>query len=150
LLPGGLPPDQLIFEHLYNLPPDDDFWENNLQFSRDVFTNSAGREAIRELGISGNAVDLKERLAAYTGNKKTRAIFKDFYNSADFQLLVATSVKPLNAWRHWVEKNPKATNDFLESFKAALFGVMKDGYAVDDAKLAALEVKLKKVPNVLK
>lgn len=150
LLPGDLPPDQLIFEHLYNLPPDDDFWENSLQFSRDVFTNSAGREAIRELDISGNAVDLKERLAAYTGNKTKRDIFKNFYNSADFQLLVATSVKPINAWRHWVEKNPQATNAFLENFKAALFGVMKDGYAVDDPKLAALEVKLKKVPNVLK
>jgi len=59
LLPGDLPPDQMLFEHLYNLPPDDVFWNNNLQFSRDVFTNSAGREAIRELGINGNVVDLK-------------------------------------------------------------------------------------------
>lgn len=149
LLPGDLPPDQLIFEHLYNLPPDDAFWENDLQFSRDVFTNSAGREAIRELGISGNIVDLEERLAAYGGNKTKRDIFKNFYNSEDFQLLISTSVKPFSAWRHWVENNPKATNAFLENFKAALFDVMKNGYAVDDAKLATLEVKLKKVPNVL-
>lgn len=149
LLPGDLPPDQLIFEHLYNLPPDDAFWENDLQFSRDVFTNSAGREAIRELGISGNIVDLEERLAAYSGNKTKRDIFKNFYNSEDFQLLISTSVKPFSAWRHWVENNPKATNAFLENFKAALFDVMKNGYAVDDAKLATLEVKLKKVPNVL-
>jgi predicted ATPase len=150
LLPGNLPPDQLIFEHLHNLPPDDVFWDNNLQFSRDVFTNLAGREAIRELGISGKVVDLKERLAAYSGSKRKRDIFKDFYNSADIQLLVASSVKPFNAWRHWVEKNPQATNVFLENFKAAVFGVMKGGYAVDDAKLTALEVKRKKVPNVLK
>lgn len=150
LLPGDLPPDQLIFEHLHNLPPDDIFWENSLQFSRDVFTNSAGREAIRELGITGNVVNLKERLNAYRGNKTIRDIFKDFYNSAELQLLVASRVKPLSAWRHWVEKNPQATNEFLENFKAALFGVMKDGYAVDDAKLGALEVRLKKVPNVLK
>lgn len=149
LLPGDLPPDQLIFEHLYNLPPNDAFWKNDLQFSRDVFTNSAGREAIRELGISGNVVDLKERLAAYSGNKTKRDIFKNFYNSQDFQLLIATSVKPSSAWRHWIENNPKATNAFLENFKAALFDVMKNGYAVDDAKLATLEVKLKKVPNVL-
>ena len=150
LLPGDLPPDQLIFEHLYNLPPDDIFWDNNLQFSRDVFTNSAVREVISELGISGNVVNLKERLAAYSGNKVKRDIFKNFYNSVDCQRLVASSVKPFNAWRHWVEKNPQATNVFLESFRAALFGVMKDGYAVDDAKLTALEVKLKKVTNVLK
>ncbi|WP_210543216.1 AAA family ATPase [Rhodoferax sp. PAMC 29310] len=150
LLPGDLPPDQLIFEHLYNLPADDFFWKNNLQFSREVFTNSAGREAIRELGIIGNVVNLKERLAAYRGNKIKRAIFKNFYNSVDFQLLVASSVKPLNAWRHWVENNPQATNVFLEKFKEVLFGVMKEGYAVDDAKLTALQIKLKKVPDVLK
>lgn len=150
LLPGDLPPDQLIFEHLYNLPPEDPFWNNNLQFSRDVFTNSAGREAIRELNINGNKVNLKERLAAYGGNKVKRDIFKTFYNSVDFQPLVAPSVKPHNAWRHWVENNPEATNAFLENFKAGLFSVMKEGYAVDDTKLAALEIKLKKVANVLK
>lgn len=150
LLPGDLPPDQLIFEHLYNLPADDVFWDNNLQFTRSVLTNSAAREVIRELDISGDLVDLKERLQAYRGSKTKRDIFKNFYNSSDIQLLVAPNVKPLNAWRHWVGKNPKATNVFLENFKVALYGVMKNGYAVDDAKLMALEVKLKKVPNVLK
>ena len=65
-------------------------------------------------------------------------------------MLVAASVKPFNAWRHWVENNPHATNIFLANFKAVLFGVMKDGYAVDDAKLTTLDVRLKKVLNVLK
>ncbi|WP_296508164.1 AAA family ATPase [Rhodoferax sp.] len=150
LLPGDLPPDQLIFEHLFNLPSDDVYWENGLQFSRDVFTNSAAREAMRELAISGVAVNLKERLAAYLGNKVKRQIFKDFYNSADIQMLVTNSGKPFNPWMHWVKNNPQATNEFLENLKSAVFSVMKDGYAVDDAKLTALEVKLKKVPNVLK
>ena len=149
LLPGGLPPDQLLFEHLYNLLPDDAFWQNNLQFSREVFTNTAGSEVIRELAISGNKVDLKERLAAYQGNKVKRQIFKDFYNSADIQSLVATSVRPSSAWSHWVKNNPNATNVFLKAFKAALYGAMKNGYTVDDAKLTALEVKFKKVPHVL-
>lgn len=150
LLPGDLPPDQLIFEHLFNLPADDAFWDNNLNFTRSVFTNSAAREVISELGISGDLVDLKERLHAYGGSKTKRDIFKNFYNSSDIQVLVASNVKPFNAWRHWVGKNPTATNVFLENFKVALYGVMKNGFAVDDAKLMALEVKLKKVPNVLK
>lgn len=149
-LPGDLPPDQLIFEHLYNLPPDDAFWQNNLQFSREVFTNSAGRDVIRELAISGDKVDLKERLAAYRGSMVKRTIFKNFYNSPEIQSLVAASVRPSNAWSNWVAKNPTATNLFLEAFKEVLYGVMKNGYAVDDAKLTALEVKLKKVPYVLK
>jgi predicted ATPase len=149
ILPGDLPPDQLIFEHLYNLPPNNPFWQNNLQFSREVFTNSAGRDVIRELAISGDKVDLKECLAAYRGNKVKRDIFKNFYNSPEIQSLVAASVRPSNAWSHWVTKNPNATNVFLEAFREVLYGVMKNGYAVDDAKLTALEVKLKKVPNVL-
>lgn len=150
ILPGNLPPDQLIFEHLYNLPSDDAFWQNNLQFSRDVFTNTAGREVIRELSIKGAKVDLKERLAAYQGNKVKRDIFKNFYNSEEIQSLVSASVRPSNAWNHWVKMNPTATNVFLEAFRGVLYGVMKNGYAVDDAKLSALEVKLKKVTNVLK
>ena len=56
-LPGSLPPDQLIFEYLYNLPPDNDFWKNDLQFTRDVFTNCSS-DIIREFAISGNTVDI--------------------------------------------------------------------------------------------
>lgn len=144
LLPGNLPPDQLIFEYLYNLPASHDFWKNDLQFTRDVFTNNAA-EAIREFAISGNNVDVKERLAAYTGNKTPREIFKRFYKDAEFQKLVTSGAKPHNPWKHWVEKNPDASNAFLTKFKEAIHGVMKNGYAVDAAKLTALEVKLKKV-----
>lgn len=149
MLPGHLPPDQLIFEYLYNLPPDDAFWKNNLQLSREVFTNSAARDVITELAISGDKVDLKERLAAYRGDKVKRNIFKNFYNSSDIQSLVSSSVRPADAWSHWVKNHPNVTNVFLETFKGTLYGVMKNGYAVDDEKLTALEVKLKKVPHVL-
>ena len=150
LLPGDLPPDQLIFEHLYNLPANDNFWKNSLQFSRDVFTNSAAREVIREFGINGNSVKLKECLAQYNGNKIVREIFKEFYNSSEIQELVAANVRPLNAWKHWVEKYPLVTNNFLEAFRDVMYGVMKNAYAVEETKLSALQVKLKKIPHVLK
>lgn len=52
---------------------------------------------------------------------------------------------PSNPWKHWVENNPDASNAFLTKFKGAIYGVMKNGYAVDVNKLTALEVKLKKV-----
>ncbi len=144
LLPGNLPPDQLIFEHLYNLPASHDFWKNGLQFTRDVFTNCAA-EVIREFAISGNSVDVKKRLAAYMGDKKPREIFKRFYKDAEFQKPVNSGAKPHNPWKHWVENNPDASNAFLTKFKEAIHGVMKNGFAVDVAKLAALDVKLKKV-----
>jgi hypothetical protein len=148
LLPGQLPPDQLIFQHLYDLPAADDFWKNDLQFTRDIFTNEA-RETIKELKIKGAKVDLVERIKAYKGEQKPRDIFKNFYNGPELQKLFSGGGKPHNAWMHWIDKNPALANKFLEQFKATIYGVMKNGYAVDDAKLTALEVKLKKVPNVL-
>lgn len=149
LLPGELPPDQLIFQHLYNLSPEDSFWQNELQFTRDVFTN-ATRNIINELKIAGANVDLNERIKAYKGELKPRDIFKKFYKSEDMQKILSCGNKPYNAWKHWINTNPVLVNQFLEQFKTTIYSIMKNGYAVDDAKLAALKVTLKKVPNVLK
>lgn len=149
LLPGELPPDQLIFEYLYNLSASHDFWKNDLQFTRDVFTNCAA-EVMREFAISGKSVDVKKCLAAYTGSKAPREVFKRFYKDAEFQKLVTSGAKSYNPWKHWVENNPDASNIFLTKFKETIHGVMKNGYTVDVAKLTALEVKLKKVNDVLK
>ncbi len=144
LFPGCLPPDQLIFEYLYNLAADHAFWRNDLQFTRDVFTNSA-REIISEFAISGSTVDVKEQLAIYQGEKKKpRDIFKRFYKDIEFQRLVTSGIKPYNPWKHWVENNPEASNEFLRKFETAIRYVMKNSYAVDATKLAVLEVKLKR------
>lgn len=151
LLPGSLPPDQLIFEHLYNLPASNSFWQNGLQFTRDVFTNSAS-EIIREFAISGNAINLKERVDAYRGKqqdkeegkKKARAIFKRFYKDAELQKIVATVSRSPNPWKHWIENNIEASNDFLQKFEHAIRRVMAEGYAVDANKLTALKVNLKR------
>ena len=148
-LPGELPPDQLIFQHLYNLPAADEFWKNKLHFARDVFTNEA-RETINKLKVTGKQVDLVERINLYKGNEKLRDIFKNFYKGVEVHKVLGCGVtKPYSAWRHWIAQNPQATNEFLESFKSAIYGVMKNGYSVDDAKLLALKVDLKKVSSVL-
>jgi len=144
LLPGHLPPDQLVFEHLYNLPAAHPFWKNDLQFTRDVFTNAA-REVLNEFSINGDSVEVKERVAAYTGTKKPREVFKRFYKSVEFQKLLTSGAKPYNPWKHWADNNPVLINEFLENFKTAVHGVMSIGYAVDVTKLAALEVKPRKV-----
>lgn len=149
LLPGEFPPDQLIFQHLYNLPAEDGFWQNELQFTRDVFTNAA-RETTNELKITGSKVDLDERIKAYEGALKPRDIFKKFYKGDEVQKVLSCGTKPYGAWKHWIDSNPVLVNQFLEQFKATIYGVMKNGYAVDDAKLTTLKVTLKKVPHVLK
>lgn len=144
LLPGHLPPDQLVFEHLYNLPAAHPFWKNELQFTRDVFTNAA-REVLNEFSINGDSVEVKERVAAYTGTKKPREVFKRFYKGVEFQKLLTSGAKSYNPWKHWIDNNPVLINEFLENFKTAVHGVMSIGYAVDVTKLAALEVKPRKV-----
>ncbi|MCL5969785.1 MAG: AAA family ATPase [Betaproteobacteria bacterium] len=143
LLPGSLPPDQLIFEHLYNLPANDLFWQNGLQFTRDVFTNVAA-EVIREFAIMGDHVDVKTSLAAYTGDKKPREVFKRFYKDVEFQKILASVTRSPNPWKHWIENNRDASNGFLEKFEHAIRSVMAGGYAVDVTKLAALKVNLKR------
>lgn len=148
LLPGELPPDQLIFEHMYNLPASHKFWTNEIHFTRDFFTNSA-RDLINDFEINGNTTDVKERISAYRGQTKVREIFKRFYTSANFQHLLSSPVKSYNPWQHWIECNVAASNEFLEKFKNTLHEVMKNGYSVDTSKLALLEVKLKKVNDVL-
>ena len=144
LLPGDLPPDQLIFEHLYNLPAQDEFWKNSLLFTRDVFTNLA-REVISEFAINQNTVSVKAQLDAYQGDKKPREVFKRFYKDTTFQMCVSGGMKVYNPWKHWVDSNPAASNRFLEDFEATVHKVMKNGYFVDVAKLARLKVKLKKI-----
>ena len=139
ILPGELPPDQLIFQFLYNLPASHDFWKNKLQFTRHVLTNSAS-DLIRELAISGPTIDIKERISAYEGKKTPRDMFKIFYKGADFQALLKSN----SPWKYWAEQNPALHNEFLTSFKLALHDVMTKGYSIDISKLAALDVKLKK------
>ena len=143
LLPGHLPPDQLIFEHLYNLLPNDGFWQNDSKFTRSVFTNVAA-EVINEFAIRGDHVDLKKTLAAYTGGKTPREVFKRFYKDIEFQKLLGSLTNLPNPWKHWIQKNPEATNDFLQKFVHTIRRVMADAYAVDINRLVALKVKLKK------
>jgi predicted ATPase len=144
LLPGHLPPDQLIFEHLFNLPPSHSFWTNQLLFTRDVFTNTAAN-VIMQLGITGDMVNVTERVGAYPENKKPRPrdIFKDFYNSEQFQRVLGAGTKGGDPWKHWIMNNTAEVNAFLDRFNNALHVVMKQGWDVDNAKLSALTVRHK-------
>ena len=143
LLPGHLPPDQLIFEHLYNLKADHPYWQNDFQFTRSVFTNLAS-EVISEFSITGDQVDIKEKVKQYAGNKRPREIFKRFYKNETIQSLCKLN-NPSNPWVNWISENPELVNEFLNKFKDTMCHVMQKGYSVDPAKLSTLNVKLKRV-----
>ena len=143
LLPGHLPPDQLIFEHLYNLEKEHPYWDNAFEFSRDVFTNLAS-EVISAFSITGDRVDIKEKVKQYKGSKRPREIFKRFYKNETIQS-VCKSNNSSNPWIHWISENPELVNEFLNKFKNTMCHVMQKGYSVDPAKLSTLNVKLKRV-----
>ena len=149
LLPGHLPPDQLIFEYLYNLRDDHPYWQNELNFSRSVFTNLA-REVTSAFSITGNEVNIKERVESYTRNKRqedksARDIFKNFYKNETIHNLCHSNHKAYNPWVAWISENPELVNKFLNDFKNTMCHIMQKGYSVDPAKLSALNVKLKRV-----
>lgn len=143
LLPGHLPPDQLIFEHLYNLEKEHPYWDNTFKFARSVFTNLAS-EVISEFSITGDRVDIKEKVKQYKGSKRPREIFKRFYKNEIIQS-VCKSNNSSNPWIHWISENPELVNEFLNKFKNTMCYVMQKGYSVDPAKLSTLNVKLKRV-----
>jgi hypothetical protein len=146
LLPGALPPDQLIFEFLYNLPPDDEIWNNPIRFTRPVFTRCAS-EIISKLSVGDSNIDLKSLIEPYMQRnnndpqKKLREIFKNFYKTTEFQQFLVQKDRQKNPWKRWVHANQTACETFRELFSKQLARTMRDGYGVDASKLAALESK---------
>lgn len=145
LLPGKLPPDQLIFEFLYNLPRDDAIWQNTISFTRSVFTRSAS-QIISKLSISGDSVDLEPLIAAYRdgdekeSKKKLREVFKAFYKTTDFQSFLNLKGKS-NPWQRWIDDNQDSFNEFRTLFADRLARTMRDGHGVDSSKLHLIERK---------
>lgn len=146
LLPGALPPDQLIFEYLFNLPANHAIWRNQQQFTRDVFTNSA-RELISALGINVDQIRVADLLTRYRANhnnedqKKARQMFKKFYKDENIKAFIGTGVP----WKKWAEDNRADCNRFVSEMLVKLRQVLKDGHFVDQAKLATLTVRLKRL-----
>lgn len=144
LLPGSLPPDQLIFEYLFNLGPENDIWKNNSLFTRSVFTSVAA-EIISVLNIQDDEINLSEIISDYHNNdneekRKLRVIFKKFYKHADFQNFLKENVKK-NPWHNWIKDNIESSNNFLYNFNEILIRTMKKGFYVDSEKLSLLTIK---------
>lgn len=142
ILPGVLPPDQLLFEYFYNLLADDEFWQNDFMFTRDVFTKTAGG-VIQELEIVETQVDLDKKIGEHKGNRKPRELFKHFYK----QLKEEISENKIDyLWKYWIKNNPKLVNVFLNSLLSSLKYVMKS-QGKSDNDLSQLQIKEKRVTD---
>jgi predicted ATPase len=139
ILPGHLPPDQLLFEFLYNLGADDPIWTNSLGFTRPVFTSCA-QDVIGELGLGAAPIDLEEIVDEYRdqdGAKKPREFFKRFYKTESFQRFLSTKGVG-NPWTTWIKHNDAAVQEFRGEFIARVRNAMTVGFGVDPSKLAHL------------
>lgn len=145
LLPGSLPPDQLIFEYLYNLPAENEIWSNPIKFTRPVFTRIAS-QIITELSIIEPTLDLKQKVAAYHADnkevkKKLRVIFKNMYKDPEFQVFMFQRTAKYCPWRCWARDNQTMCSDFVSRFVIQLAATMSEGYYVDKSKLVFLNYK---------
>lgn len=136
LLPGLLPPDQLIFEFLYNKPASDPLWDNPIRYTRPVFV-SDGSDVIRELSISGDSLNLKEKINGYTGGQKPREMFKRFYKKDGFQKFLKLN-RSLNPWKQWIVHNPSEKDKFILEFVLRLKYILKQDYGFTEGELNVL------------
>lgn len=145
LLPGTLPPDQLIFEYLYNLAADHPIWRNSQQFTRSVLTRIAS-PLMSRLSIPKGVIDLKTLViadrSANAGEKdKLRDLFKGFYKAPEFQAFLGQKKAENNPWRCWARDNKSQCDTFISRFVNQLSKTMSDGHHVDKSKLTILNGK---------
>lgn len=139
-LPSKIPPDQLIFEFLYNLPPEHEYWRNKLNFTKPVFYKIA-RDVINRIKLNSNdgeAISVKEIISAvdHNGNNGVlREVFKAFYKNVELQKMINGGVKN-NPFRLWALENSSEVNAFKVRFLAAIKNVWTDGHGIDTAKIS--------------
>jgi len=143
-LPGELPPDQLIFEFLYNLDPSDNFWRNSKGFSKPVFLSISQRimETL-EIDPAANAIDMVGLVEDYRQrsspeDQRLRSHFKNFAKEQDFLNLVKGKVSE-NPYRAWVEKNEATALLFREEIRQRVRETLINGHGIDTAMLATLD-----------
>lgn len=140
LLPHALPPDQMIFEFMYNLPADDQFWENKDRFTKAVFTR-IGSDIISNLKLGDMPINLKTAIEIYQGNNKNiagrvRTMFKDFAHTKEFRDMVEGPVK-YNPYRYWVKKYQTQADNYKDKFIKSLKYTMINGHGVDSALIGS-------------
>ncbi|WP_114195275.1 AAA family ATPase [Edaphovirga cremea] len=140
LLPSGLPPDQLLFEFLYNLPIDSGYWHNDFAYTKAVFLRETS-SILQTLNIIQGAdpLDLKSVVEVFRAGKDNRdglvrEMFKKFYKDSSVKLTINGKVKG-NPFRLWAKVNQGAVDNFQEEFKSSLIHTISKG---NGAELASV------------
>ncbi|SPZ02506.1 recombination protein F [Pseudomonas luteola] len=141
LLPGPLPPDQLIFEFLYNLDDSDPYWRNQFSFTKAVFRRIAD-PILSRLGLRGKSIELLKFIQEdrkRNNQPALRDLFKAFYNDPELQAMINGGVKN-NPWRLWKKINADKSDMFQHNFKRQLQRIAINGYGLDASAMSYLDI----------
>lgn len=147
-LPGTLPPDQLIFNFLFNIKNDDSFWEQpylkgsaispSLIHNLNEYCNIMNEFDLKQ------GDDLKEKLSDYlvlnkngSVHGKIRNLFKAFYKESTIQKFLLDKKKPSqNIFYSILDAQKDWKSQFLTDFEKSLLFVYEHGYNMskDQAK----------------
>lgn len=122
-LPFGLPPDQLVYKYLYDMPAENKYWENKLKFNK---TNFASNDKVNEIQHY-----LKFDMDTYIYQddrrpKKIRTFFKEFYQDDEIKTLQRTA--NCNVFTRLKAERSEEATKFIEEFRTAIKDVKNNIY----------------------
>ena len=122
LLPGSLPPDQLIYHYLFNLPADDEYWSNKHNFSKLLFLNEPESKKIAEK-ITFNTETNKYELINKSSNEKAcRVYFKNWFNTFHTKYFKKAGLNPIIRWKKEFRDETKAFQKDFSDCYISVFG----------------------------
>ena len=122
LLPGSLPPDQLIYHYLFNLPADDEYWSNKHNFSKLLFLNEPESKKIAEK-ITFNTETNKYELINQSSNEKAcRVYFKNWFNTFHTKYFKKAGLNPIIRWKKEFRDETKAFQKDFSDCYISVFG----------------------------
>lgn len=139
LLPSSQPPDRLLFYFLLSLSRDDKFWNNSLQFTKDIFISLTNVSTIvSRLHIDENTSPEEFDAAVDTDLKDQnknglRDLFKGFYKDQEIQSLL--SKVSTNPFEQYLKYNPDVRENFEKEFVGKLSKVLIEGLGAPKAEV---------------
>lgn len=118
LLPGDLPPDQLLYKYLNELDPTDEYWVNSHHYDKLRFKADRYYKDISE---KTEFVENKFRFKDGTNSDKAcRELFKDWFN-CNYDLYFRK--KGINPFIRWKKDNEELVSRYQEDFDKAYLSV---------------------------
>ncbi|GKI82912.1 TPA: AAA family ATPase [Klebsiella pneumoniae] len=140
LLPTILPPDQLLFEFMYNLDKEDSYWQKNNGFTKVVFLKISA-DIIEKLNIVEEKISLSDVIKNYRKGKSTesvkgelRSLFKSFAQNDKVRELLTGPVNK-NPFRYWLKHNPEYKVEFKNKFESSLINALINGFGIESGKV---------------